>query len=172
MVAYFLPLLPGAHKVYSTPENSFWCCVGTGFENHAKYNESIYYYHDQELYVNLFIPSELNWKEKGVKIVQETNFPAEETVIFKVEDASNSKWKLNLRYPYWASGVSVKVNGKAIKVKQTPSSYITIDRVWKSGDQIEVTYPMSLHVAEANDNPNKVAVMYGPLVLAGVMGTE
>ncbi len=172
MVAYFLPLLPGAHKVYSTSENSFWCCVGTGFENHAKYNESIYYHNDQELYVNLFIPSELNWKEKGVKVVQKTRFPAEETVKFKVETASNGKWKLNLRYPYWASSVSVKVNGKAIKVKQTPSTYMTIDRVWKDGDLIEVNYPMNLHIAEANDDPNKVAVMYGPLVLAGVMGTE
>lgn len=172
MVSYFLPLLPGAHKVYSTPENSFWCCVGTGFENHAKYGEAIYYKNDEGLYVNLFIPSELHWKEKGVKLTQETNFPAEETVHFKVSSASNTKWKLHLRYPYWASAVSVKVNGRAIKVKQTPSSYMTIDRVWKDGDVVEVNYPMNLHIAEANDDPNKVAIMYGPLVLAGVMGTE
>lgn len=172
MVAYFLPLLPGAHKVYSTPEDSFWCCVGTGFENHAKYGEAIYYKNDDNLYVNLFIPSELNWREKGVKLVQETSFPAEETVRLTISASANAKWKLNLRYPYWASGVTVKVNGKPVKIKQTPSSYISIDRVWKDGDQIEVNYPMSLHLAEANDDPNKAAIMYGPLVLAGVMGTE
>lgn len=171
MVSYFLPLLPGAHKVYSTPENSFWCCVGTGFENHAKYGEAIYYKNDEGLYVNLFIPSELHWKEKGVKLTQETNFPAEETVRFKVSSASNTKWKLHLRYPYWASAVSVKVNGKAVKIKQTPSSYMAIDRVWKDGDFVEVNYPMNLHIAEANDDPNKAAIMYGPLVLAGAMGS-
>lgn len=172
MVSYFLPLLPGSHKVYSTPENSFWCCVGTGFENHAKYNEAIYYHRDGELFVNLFIPSELNWEQQGVKLTQQTSFPAEETTNFTVSSASDAKWKLNLRYPYWASGVQVKVNGKAVKVKQTPSSYISIDRVWKDGDRVEVTYPMSLHLAEANDDSNTAAVMYGPLVLAGAMGTE
>lgn len=172
MVSYFLPLLPGSHKVYSTPENSFWCCVGTGFENHAKYNEAIYYHKDSDLFVNLFIPSELNWEQKGVKLTQQTNFPAEGTTSLTVSSASDAKWKLNLRYPYWASGVQVKVNGKAVKIKQTPSSYISIDRVWKDGDRVEVTYPMSLHLAEANDDPNTAAVMYGPLVLAGTMGTE
>lgn len=172
MVAYFLPLLPGAHKVYSTPENSFWCCVGTGFENHAKYNEAIYYHKDDALFVNLFIPSELNWDQQGVKLTQQTNFPAEETTSFTVSSTSDAKWKLNLRYPYWASGVQVKVNGKAVKIKQTPSSYISIDRVWKDGDRVEVVYPMSLHLAEANDDPSIAAVMYGPLVLAGTMGTQ
>src|SRR5690606_22162203 len=84
MVSYFLPLLPGAHKVYSTPEQSFWCCVGTGFENHAKYGEAIYYHSDDALYVNLFIPSELTWKEKGLKIRQETNFPEDGAVRLRV----------------------------------------------------------------------------------------
>lgn len=172
MVSYFLPLLPGAHKVYSTPENSFWCCVGTGFENHAKYNESIYYHKDRELYVNLFIPSILDWKNQGIKLIQETCFPEEETVRFRIMRTSNTKWKINLRYPYWTSNVNVKINGKAIKIKQMPSSYISIDRIWKEGDQVEVTFPMSLHIAEANDNPDKVAILYGPLVLAGMMGTD
>src|SRR5699024_2991442 len=72
MIAYFLPMLPGAHKVYSTPEQSFWCCVGTGFENHAKYGEAIYYHDHDALYISLFIASELSWKDKGVKIRQET----------------------------------------------------------------------------------------------------
>lgn len=79
MVCYFLPLLSGAHKVYSTPEQSFWCCVGSGFESHAKYAEAIYYHGDNELFVNLFIPSELDWEEKGLRLRQMTNFPEEET---------------------------------------------------------------------------------------------
>lgn len=172
MVAYFLPLLPGAHKVYSTPERSFWCCVGTGFENHAKYGEAIYYHTDNALYVNLFIPSELNWKAKGVKVRQETNFPEEGKVNLTMQVEKPAKYALNLRYPAWAKRVEVKVNGKRVGVKQKPSSYITVERTWNDGDRVEIDYRMSLYMVEANDNPDKVAVMYGPLVLAGVMGTE
>lgn len=173
MVAYFLPLLPGAHKLYSTPDKSFWCCVGTGFENHSKYGEAIYYHDHNGLYVNLFIPSELNWKAKGLKLRQETKFPEGENVKFTVSTTEKSvKAPIHLRYPYWASNVEVKVNGKKVKVTQTPSSYITLDRNWANGDVIEVNYPMSLHLSEANDNKDVAAIMYGPLVLAGTMGTE
>jgi Uncharacterized protein conserved in bacteria len=172
MVAYFLPLLPGAHKVYSTPENSFWCCVGTGFENHAKYGEAIYYHDGKGVFVNLFIPSELSWKEKGITLRQETQFPEEETVRLTLNTQHPVQMPVYLRYPSWASRVEVKVNGKKINVKQSPSSYITINRTWINDDKIEVTYPMNLHLATANDNPDKAAIMYGPLVLAGAMGTE
>lgn len=172
MVAYFLPLLSGAHKVYSTPEHSFWCCVGTGFENHAKYNEAIYYHTDNSLYVNLFISSELTWKEKGLRVRQETNFPEDGKVNLTINTNKPEKTSLYLRYPSWANNVEVKVNGKKIKVRQVPSSYILIDKTWKNGDKIEINYPMTIHIMEANDNPNKGAIMYGPLVLAGVMGTE
>ncbi|MDR1503111.1 MAG: glycoside hydrolase family 127 protein [Prevotella sp.] len=172
MVAYFLPMLPGAHKVYSTPENSFWCCVGTGFENHAKYGEAIYYHDNNGLYVNLFIPSELTWKEKEMKIKQETAFPENGNVRLAISSDKDIKMPVYLRYPSWTSNVEVKVNGKKMKIKQSPSSYITIDRTWKKGDKIEVHYPMHLYLAETNDNPDKAAIMYGPLVLAGTMGTE
>ncbi|MDR2913828.1 MAG: glycoside hydrolase family 127 protein [Tannerella sp.] len=172
MVAYFLPLLPGAHKVYSTPEQSFWCCVGTGFENHAKYNEAIYYHTDDGLYVNLFIPSELTWREKGLEVRQETDFPNDGKVSLTLRVEKELKMPLYLRYPSWTKNVEVKVNGKKVSVKQKPSDYIVVERTWKDGDEIEVNYPMSLQVWEANDNPDKFAVMYGPLVLAGVMGTE
>ena len=172
MVAYFLPLLPGAHKVYSTPEHSFWCCVGTGFENHAKYGEAIYYHNADELYVNLFIPSQLNWKQKGVKVVQETNFPEDGRVNLTMQTESPVKYALNLRYPIWTKNVEVKVNGKKVHVKQKPSSYITINRTWNNGDKVEINYPMTVQIVEANDNADVFAFTYGPLVLAGAMGTE
>lgn len=172
MIAYFLPLLPGAHKVYSTPEHSFWCCVGTGFENHAKYNEAIYYHTTNGLYVNLFIPSELTWKEKGLVVRQETAFPEDGKVNLSLHVEKDLKMPLYLRYPSWTKNVEVKVNGKKVGIKQKPSSYIVVDRLWKDGDRIEINYPMTLQVAEANDNPDKFAITYGPLVLAGVMGTE
>jgi DUF1680 family protein len=172
MVAYFLPLLPGAHKVYSTPDQSFWCCVGTGFENHAKYNEAIYYHTDNGLYVNLFIPSELTWHEKGLKMRMETKFPEDSKVNLTIDVDKEIKMPLYLRYPSWTKNVEVKVNGKKINIKQKPSSYIAIERTWKNGDKVEINYPMTLQVCEANDNPDKFAITYGPLVLAGVMGTD
>lgn len=173
MVAYFLPLLPGSHKVYSTPEHSFWCCVGTGFENHAKYGEAIYYHNGKDdLYVNLFIPSQLTWKDKGITLCQETHFPEDGNVRLTISTKKPVKMVLNLRYPSWASNVEVKVNGKKVKVKQTSSSYIVIDRTWQNEDQVEINYLMHLYLAETNDDPNTAAIMYGPLVLAGKMGTE
>lgn len=172
MVAYFLPLLSGAHKVYSTPENSFWCCVGSGFESHAKYAESIYYHDGEGLFVNLFIPSVLDWKEKGMKVRQETRFPASETTVLTLSMAEPVRTTFRLRYPSWSKDVQVRVNGKRVKVRQQPGSYIAIEREWKDGDRIEATYPMHLTLESAPDNPHRAALLYGPVVLAGALGTE
>ena len=173
MVAYFLPMLPGAHKVYSTCDSSFWCCVGTGFENQAKYAEAIYYHNQKGLYVNLFIPSELNWKEKGVKVRQETKFPEEGITHLTFENVAAVDMPVYVRYPEWAtSGAFVKVNGKLLKVKQTPGSYITVERKWKNGDKLEVTFPMTLKVIPTAGNPDVFSVSYRPIVLAAKMGIE
>lgn len=109
MVAYFLPLLSGSHKLYSTKENSFWCCVGSGFENHAKYGEAIYYHNNQGIYVNLFIPSQVTWKEKGLTIRQETEFPQEETTRFTLQAENPVRTTIYLRYPSWSKDVKVLV---------------------------------------------------------------
>lgn len=172
MVCYFLPLLSGSHKVYSTPDKSFWCCVGSGFESHSKYAEAIYYHNDNELYINLFIPSELNWEEKGLKLTQTTHFPENGNVALVVNNAPSSKLDIKLRYPYWSGKPVVKINGKKISVKGKPSSYITLSREWKQGDRIEVEYPMSLRMEYAPDTESRGVVMYGPIVLGGDMGTE
>ena len=172
MVCYFLPLMTGAHKVYSTPEHSFWCCVGSGFESHAKYAESIYFRSDDELLVNLFIPSVLNWEEKGLKIRQLTEFPNDGRVTLLIEDASQEPFDISLRYPRWSGSPVVTVNGRPVKIKATPSSYITLRRKWKKGDKIEATFPISLHVEATPDNPGKGAVMYGPIVLGADLGSE
>lgn len=172
MVAYFLPLLSGAYKVYSTPENSFWCCVGSGFESHAKYAESIYYHNGEGLFVNLFIPSVLDWKEKGMKVRQETRFPVSETTVLTLSMAEPVRTTFRLRYPSWSRDVQVRVNGKRVKVRQQPGSYIAIEREWKDGDRIEATYPMHLTLESAPNNPHRAALLYGPVVLAGALGTE
>jgi DUF1680 family protein len=172
MVAYFLPMLPGAHKVYSTPDSSFWCCVGTGFENQAKYSEAIYYHNANDVYVNLFIPSELTWKEKGMILRQQTRFPEDGSILLTIETAKPITTGLLIRYPGWATaGAVVKINGRKIPVKQSPGSYIKLNRTWRNGDKVEISFPMTLHTIAANDDPGKVAIAYGPVVIAGVMGT-
>jgi DUF1680 family protein len=173
MIAYFLPMMAGTHKVYSTPDSSFWCCVGSGFENQAKYGESIYYHGEKDLYINLFIPSILNWKEKGLVLKQETVFPQDGKTNLSILQAPSSSIELKLRYPSWATGGAfVKVNGKKIAISQKAGSYISINRKWEKGDLIEVDYPMNLSVIATNDAPDKVAIAYGPIVMAGELGTD
>ena len=173
MVAYFLPMLPGAHKVYSTPDSSFWCCVGTGFENQAKFGEAIYYHTTKALYVNLFIPSVVTWKEHGMVVRQETKFPENGITNLIIDKAGEEQVTILIRYPSWAAwGVSVKINGKRITIKQKPGSYMELNQQWKAGDKIEIIFNMKLELIPTPDNAQKAAVVYGPVILAGDMGTE
>lgn len=173
MVTYFQSLKPGLFKTYSSHDDSFWCCVGTGFENHAKYAESIYYHTDNGIYINLFIPSELSWSGKGIKIVQQTRYPQESVTNLTVKEApSQIPFSLYIRYPHWAtSGAKIAIDGKAVKISEKPGSYIELKRVWKTGDKVVVNFPMSLRLIPANDNAKVAAIAYGPLLLAGDMGT-
>jgi DUF1680 family protein len=173
MVTYFLSYTPGTFKTYCDKENSFWCCVGTGFENHAKYAEGIYYHSKNGVFVNLFIPSELTWDEKGLRLVQQTRYPEEATTHLTIKENKSGEMPLFIRYPSWAiSGATVAINGKNIKISQKPGSYVVLNRNWKAGDKIDITYPMSLHLVATNDNPNMAAVVCGPIVLAGAMRRE
>jgi DUF1680 family protein len=173
-VTYYHTLHPGSAKTTSLPFDAHTCCVGTGYENHAKYGEAIYYKtaDGQGLYVNLFIASELTWKEKGLTVLQVTQFPVISATQLTITAATAIRVPLHLRYPVWATnGVTLKVNGKAIKVKQAPGSYILIDRTWKTGDVITFEMPMSLHAEYMPDDANKGAFLYGPIVLAADLGT-
>lgn len=173
MMTYYVPLRPGAFRTYSTPNDSFWCCVGTGMENHAKYGETIYFRAEQALYVNLFIASELNWKEKGLVVRQETKFPETDSTRLTVKAAKPIKLAFKIRYPAWAqSGMTLTVNGKREALTAKPGSYVTIERTWKTGDAIEVKLPMSLRLEAMPDDPKMVALLYGPIVLGGDLGTE
>ena len=172
MVCYFLPLMSGAHKVYSTPFNSFWCCVGSGFENHAKYAESIYYHNADGLFVNLYIPSVLTWRDKGMTITQQTRYPESDVTALRISTTAPVKTAIRLRCPAWTKGAEVTLNGRKLKVKATPGSYIVVDRTWNDGDVLTARFPMSLRLERTHDNAKRAAVMYGPVVLAGEKGTE
>ena len=170
---YFLPLGAGFWRYYNSHFDSFWCCTGTGMEEFAKFADSIYFHDDDGVYVNLFIASELNWPEKGIRLRQETSFPEKETTTLTLRSEKPVELALNIRVPYWATrGGTVKVNGEKLPVFSSPSSYLTLRRIWKDGDKVEVTLPMSLHIDATPDDSTLQTVMYGPLVLAGRLGSE
>lgn len=171
MPFYFASLKPGHFKSYSTPTDSFWCCTGTGMENHAKYADTIYFHSDDALYVNLFIASELTWKDKGVVMRQETEFPEKETAQLTLKCAKPVELTLKIRRPAWAAEFAVQVNGKAAKLSPQADGYVELRRAWKNGDKVEVRMPMALRMEAMPDNPRVVAVLYGPVVLAGELGT-
>jgi uncharacterized protein len=169
---YFTPARPRHYRVYSSPNKCMWCCVGTGMENHGKYGEFIYSHQGDSLFLNLFIASELNWKEKGIKIRQETNFPYEETSRLSITEGSSS-FNLLIRYPAWVAPgkMEVRVNGAAQNITSQPSSYIGIDRVWSKGDVVDIILPMHNTIEQMPNVPSYIAFLHGPILLGAKAGT-
>lgn len=169
---YFTPMRPGHYRVYSQPQTSFWCCVGSGLENHARYGEYIYSHNDDEIFVNLYIPSVLTWGD-GNKLEQVTDFPNNNSVSLIVSPADKSKFKIGIRVPYWTDGEGIKVmvNEKPQKYSLV-DGYIKIDRNWKKNDRITVTFPMSVHVEQLADKSSNYSFLYGPVVLAADLGKD
>jgi DUF1680 family protein len=169
---YYVSHTPGAWKTFNNEDKSFWCCTGSGVEEYSKLNDSIYWRDDEGVFVNLFIASELDWAEKGFRLRQETRFPEQPTTALTITAAKPASLAMRLRIPAWTKSPSLKINGRAIDVTPTPGSYLTLNRVWKAGDKIEMTLPMHLTVEAMPDDPKTQAFLYGPLVLAGDLGSE
>jgi DUF1680 family protein len=170
---YYLSLTPGAWKTFCTEDQTFWCCTGSGVEEFSKLNDSIYWRDRDGLYVNLFIASELDWPEKAFKLRQETKYPESPNTTLKVIAARAQPMPMRVRIPGWLqSAPTVKLNGKALEASAAPGSYLTLNRVWKAGDLIEIDLPMHLHAEALPDDPHTQAFLYGPLVLAGDLGGE
>ncbi|MFO1497528.1 MAG: glycoside hydrolase family 127 protein [Verrucomicrobiota bacterium] len=168
MTCYYVPLRSGSRKQYSTPTGAFWCCTGTGIENHAKYGEDIYFHNaGKDLYLNLFIASELHWKEKGLKLRQETRFPEEGASKLLFSCGAPVELTLHLRHPHWAvAGFEVRVNGRKQWLVSQPGEYAILTRTWQTGDVVELSMPFSLRTESFRDNPRRFAVLNGPLVLS------
>jgi DUF1680 family protein len=153
-----------AHKNFCTPFGDFWCCTGTGMENHAKYGDGIYYHKDNALYVNLFIASQLDWKQKGLTVRQETKWPHKDTVRLtfsgKTADAT-----VFIRKPFWTNAMTISINGKPVAAKTNDAGFIVVERKYKDGDIIELKMPMNLRTESMPDNPGRVAFFYGPILL-------
>lgn len=171
MVCYFTPMQSGAFKVYSTPNNSYWCCVGTAFESNAKYGESIYAHDEDGIYINLFIPSKLNWEEKGWEICQTTDFPQDGKITIVMGKTPEHPASLHLRCPQWSGKPLISINNRTFKGKVSPGSYLAIKRKWRRNDTIKISLPMNVSLCDI-PNHKKFAVKYGPVVMAQALGRD
>ena len=172
-LVYFTPIRPRHYRVYSQPQECFWCCVGSGMENHGRHGAFAYTHDEATLRVNLYLDSELHWRERGLVLRQRTRFPEEPRSVLEVATPRPQVFALELRHPHWLAGpLRVKVNGRRWPVESTPSSFARIERQWQEGDRIEIGLPMSTRIESLPDGSDWVAVMHGPLMLAARAGQE
>lgn len=170
MTSYYVPMSSGYYKTFANPENSFWCCTGTGVENFSKTANSIYFGKGDSLFVNVFIASKLSLPSQHFSIRQDTKFPKEEVTTFTINVDQPIQATILLRLPAWLQeGYKINLNNKEIQYTVS-NSYAAIKRIWKNGDKITYTLPMKLHMEIMPDDKNKVAFFYGPIVLAGGLG--
>ncbi len=178
MMTYFQATRPGYLKLFCTPFDSFWCCTGTGIENHAKYGDSIYFHgspggpQQDALYVNLFIASILDWKEEGITLRQITSFPETGQIRLEIQTASPKRFALHIRHPGWAATASTSINGVVAESSRKPGSFMVLERTWKTGDVVEVDLPMALRMELLPGTTDTAAVVYGPIVLVGALGHQ
>ena len=166
---YFMPLSSGARRSYSTPTDSFWCCVGSGMESHAKHSDSIYWRDGSDLLVNLFIASTLDEPDHGLTLEMETAYPAEDTVRFRVSRAPRSAFALSIRLPGWCAAPALALNGRPAAFERR-DGYAVLHRRWTAGDVVTLSLPMTLRTEATPDDPDTVAFLSGPLVLAADLG--
>lgn len=171
---YFTPARPRHYRVYSAPNEAMWCCVGTGMENHGKYGEFIYSHTNDSLFVNLFVASELSWRDKNVVVEQQTRFPEEEGSQLTIRVTAPTRFKLLIRHPWWVTSSDMQVICKGINYAtgSSPSSYIEMDRTWNNGDVIIIKTPMKNAIVEMPNVPTYISVLHGPIVLGIKTGTE
>ena len=172
-VCYMVPVGRGVQHEYQDKFEDFTCCVGSGMESHALHGYGLYYESPGKLWVSLYAPTHANWDAEGVQVEMATDFPMGESASLKVTAKSPKTFTLALRRPYWAgAGFSVKVNGRAMKDLPKADSYVEITRKWMTGDTVELVLPKTLRKEPLPDNPNRFALMWGALVLAGDLGPE
>ncbi len=170
---YMVPVGRGVQHEYQDMFQSFTCCVGTGMENHALHGYGVYYESGDRLWVNLYVPSTADWQAAGTKLEMRTDFPEGKSAALTLTLKAPRKFTLLLRRPYWAgAGFSVSINGKSVRNLPGPDHYVELNRTWKSGDKVELVLPKTLREEPLPDNPDRMALMWGPLALAGDLGPE
>ena len=171
MVCYYLPLRPGTRKKFMSAFNNFTCCNGTGMENHARYGEAIYFHNADELYVNQFIASELNWRAKKLRLQQQTDFPNSGRLRFTIHCDAPVAATLIIRRPGWMTGLpQIELNQVEFKPTRSTTNHMVFQREWRNEDCLEIELPLSVHTEAMPDNPRRLAFLYGPIVLAADLG--
>ena len=170
---YFTPMRPRHYRVYSQPQEGFWCCVGSGLENHGKYGELIYAQDQEDLYVNLYLPSVLQWKARNLSVTQKTRFPFEEQSTLTVELKKSQDFAIKFRYPAWVETgkLQILVNKKAVTVKRDEHGYAAVRKLWQDGDVITVVLPMQTKAEILPDQSDWVSFVHGPIALAAITDT-
>ncbi len=173
---YFTPARPRHYRNYSAPNEAMWCCVGTGMEDHGKYGQFVWT-HDKgvkaendALYVNLFVASELNWKDRKMVIRQQTAFPYAESSVVEVAKGKGT-FILKVRKPSWCENFTVKGVGFDADSYEE-NGFVCMKRKWKKGDQVKISMPMHAYIKPMINVPQYVAIMYGPILLGMKTGTE
>ncbi|MFO7732225.1 MAG: glycoside hydrolase family 127 protein, partial [Candidatus Aminicenantes bacterium] len=167
---YMVPVGQGVAREYQDMERGFTCCVGSGMESHALHGDGLYFEHGDTLWVNIYAPSTADWRSRGVKLTMATSFPEGEEAALTIETKKPRSFEIALRRPFWAGeGFAVRVNGAPVDVSET-LPYVRVRRTWKTGDTIELTLPKTLRLEPLPDNPERAAILWGPLVLAGDLG--
>jgi len=170
LTMYYVPLATGYWKVFASPRGSFWCCTGTGVESFSKLADSIYFHDENGVYVNLFVSSEVDWEEKGIRIQQDASLTSRHETRLRILSAKPTQLAVRIREPYWTDGkMTVTLNGKPANATRA-GGYLVVDRTWANADDLRATLPMDLHVHPMPDDNTLQAVMYGPWVLAGDLG--
>jgi uncharacterized protein len=169
MSQYHQPLGIGAAKVFATPYDTFWCCTCSGVEAFSEIQNDIFYKTDRGIRLNLFVPSVLEWEEAGATLVLRGDFPNDDRVSITLGIAKPKHFAIELRTAYWLAGpLEIDINGKRTEAALDMKGIATLDRLWHNDDKIEVRLPMSIHTTPMPDDPDIVAVMYGPVVLAAL----
>jgi DUF1680 family protein len=170
---YFFPLAAGYWRAYNSPEESFWCCTGTGVEEFAKFADTIYSRRGSDIYVNQFIASTLNWNDEGFILEQVTQFPREQGTTLRIKSARPAQRTIHVRVPGWTTeDAQVKINGRLLEMIADPGSYLAIRRLWQEGDTINISLPMQLRQQPLPGDDSITAALYGPLVLAANLGAD
>jgi len=168
---YFFPLAAGYWRAYNSPEESFWCCTGTGVEEFAKFADTIYFRRGSDIYVNQFISSTLDWQDEGLVLEQVTQFPHEQGTTLKVKSSRPAPRTIHVRIPAWTTAeAAVKINGRPLDAVADPGSYLAIRRVWQPGDTVSIGLPMEVRQEPLRGDQSVAAALYGPLVLAADLG--
>lgn len=169
-MTYYFSMRPGHFKTFSSQWDSCWCCDGTGLENHAKYSRGIYYHDADSLWVNLYLASQLHWREKGLTIRQHTRFPESNHVRLQIACARPVRATLRLRHPHWSTpAMTVRLNGKAVDAGK-PGTYLDLTRRWRDGDVLTIELRTPVRIERMAHHPSKLALLAGPTVLAAVLG--